>query len=130
MLHVDRRSAECVLAFITSRGIGQAAPDEVVILQSHPEFAMTGLAASSKIRAAKLVTLATSLLTRWLGRLGPLLGHDLDRVLVDALGINTVPFRESGRRDERTRLARLHQAGGVQALLSDLELSPPPQGER
>lgn len=122
VLHVDRRNTECVLAFMTSRGISHSAPDEVVILPAHPEFAMTGLVASSKIRAAKLVTLATSVLKRWLGRLGPLLSSDLDRALVGALGINTMPFRESARRDERVRLTRLHQAGGTEALLSDLGL--------
>ncbi len=123
VLHADRRHGEVVLAFITSRGTAQSEPDEVAILPGHPEFAMTGLVASSKIRAAKLATLAAALLRRWLGRLGPLLGADLDRALAAALAIDTAPFRESGRRDERARLAQLHQAGGPAALLSDLGLA-------
>lgn len=61
-------------------------------------------------------------MTRWLGRLGPLLTVDLDRVLVATLGINTVPYREEGRSAERARLAALHGAGGATALLADLGL--------
>ena len=49
---------------------------------------------------------------RWLGRLGPLLLADLDRALVIALGLNLVPYRDEGRREERTRLAALYAAGG------------------
>ncbi len=92
------------------------------MLSSHPEFAMTGLAAPSKIRADKLVTLSADLLKRWLGRLGPLLAADLDRALVAGLEINTTPFREAGRRDERARLAVLHRAGGAAAVVADLGL--------
>jgi len=55
--------------------------------------------------------------------LGPLLTGELDRALVTALGINTVPYREEGRRDERSRLAALHAAGGTAALLADLAVS-------
>jgi hypothetical protein len=69
------------------------------------------------------VTLSRTLLRRWLGRLGPLLTTDLDRALVAALAINTVPYREEGRREERVRLAALHRAGGLAALLADLGLS-------
>ena len=122
VLHVDRRRIDCVLVFVSTREISRHEPEEVVILPTHPEFAMTGLAAPSKIRASKLVTLAMDLVKRWLGRLGPLLGADLDRALVTALGIDTAPFREAGRRDERVRLARLHRAGGAEAVLSDLRL--------
>jgi len=65
-------------------------------------------------------TLSGALLKRWLGRLGPLLTADLDRALVTALGINMVPHREEGRREERARLKALHAAGGVDALVADL----------
>lgn len=94
------------------------------MLSTHPEFSLTGLTAPSKIRASKLVTLSRDLLQRWLGRLGPLLIADLDRALIVALSINTVPYREEGRRDERLRLTGLHHAGGTVSLLADLELSP------
>jgi len=39
---------------------------------------------------------------------------------VTALGINMVPHREEGRREERARLKALHAAGGVDALVADL----------
>ena len=91
------------------------------MLPSHPEFRLTGLSVPSKIRATKLVTLSRDLLRRWLGRLGPLLIADLDRALVAALGINTAPYVEQGRRDERARLQVLHRTGGTPALVADLE---------
>lgn len=86
-------------------------------------FPLTGISIPSKIHATKLVTLSRTLLPRWLGRLGPLLTADLDRALVAALSINTVPYREEGHRDERAQLAALYGAGGPAALLADLGLS-------
>jgi len=109
-----------LLAFISSQRLRADEVGDVRLLPTHPEFSLTGLAAPSKIRTTKLVTLSGTLLTRWLGRLGPLLTAELDRALVTALGINTVPYREEGRRDERARLAALHSAGGTAALLADL----------
>ena len=112
-----------LLAFISSERLRAHEVGDVPLLPTHPEFGNTGLAAASKIRATKLVTLSGALLRRWLGRLGPLLTADLDRALVTSLGINTVPFREEGRRDERSRLATLHRAGGTAALLADLAVT-------
>jgi mRNA interferase MazF len=109
-----------LLAFISSQGLRAHEVGDIPLLPTHPEFSLTGLAAPSKIRTTKLVTLSGALLKRWLGRLGPLLTAELDRALVTALGINTVPYREEGRRDERSRLAALHAAGGTAALLADL----------
>lgn len=123
VLWADPARVDFVLAFISSREIRHAGVGEVSVLPTHPEFALTGLAAPSKIRTTKLVTLAAALVTRWLGRLGPLLLADLDRALVAALAINAVPYREEGRREERARLAALYAAGGVAALLADLGLS-------
>jgi mRNA interferase MazF len=119
VIWADPAGADYVLAFISSRAVIPGAGD-VVLLPTHPEFALTGLSVPSKIRTTKLVTLARELLRRWIGRLGPLLIADLDRALVTALGINTVPYREEGRRDERARLKSLHAAGGVAALGADL----------
>src|ERR1041384_1647050 len=89
------------LAFISSQQIGQIAVGETVVLPTHPEFSLTGLSVPSKIRVTKLVTLSRTLLTRWLGRIGPLLTADVERALIAAFGVNTVPYREEGRRDER-----------------------------
>jgi mRNA interferase MazF len=120
VLHADADQEDFVLAFVGSRDIGRRGPGDVTILPSHPEFGMSGLAAPSKIRTAKLVTLSRSLLRRWLGRLGPQLAADLDRALIMTLEINLVPAREEGRLAERARLARLHASGGPAAVLADL----------
>ena len=123
VLWADPARVDFVLAFISSQRLRRAAVGDVPLLPTHPEFALTGLVMPSTIRATKLATLSGALLRRWLGRLGPLLTADLDRALVTGLGINPVPFREEGRRDERARLAALHAAGGPTALLADLGLN-------
>ena len=117
---IDGSADDAVFAFVGSRQVTQIGSSEVAVVPNHPEFSLTGLVTSSKVRTAKLVTLSRSLVRRWLGRLGPLLIADLDRALVATLAINMVPYRENGRRDERSRLLRLHGAGGVPALLADL----------
>ena len=122
VLWADPAQTDFTLAFIGSQQIGRVGVGEIAVLPTHPEFALTGLGMPSKIRVTKLVTLARGLLKRWLGRLGPLLTADLDRTLIAALSINTVSYREEGRRDERERLAALHGAGGTAALLADLKL--------
>jgi mRNA interferase MazF len=123
VLWADPARTDFVLAFISSQRLRRAAVGDVPLLPTHPEFALTGLLVPSTIRTTKLATLSGALLRRWLGRLGSLLTADLDRALVAGLGINPVPFREEGRRDERARLAALHAAGGSTALLADLGLS-------
>ena len=85
----DALFGDFTLAFITSQQTASASAGEAVLLPSHPEFALTGLAVPSKIRPVKMVTLAPSLLTRRLGRLGPLLTADLDLALIAAFGITT-----------------------------------------
>ena len=82
----------------------------------------SGLLVTSTIRTTKLVTLTRTMVHRWLGRLGPLVTADLDRALAMALGINTIPYREEGRRDERSRLVALYGAGGAAAVLTELGL--------
>ena len=120
---VDRVHADLVLAFISSQQVGRREIGDVPLLPEHPEFPQTGLAGPSKIRAGKLVTLSKAMIRRWLGRLGPLFIQDLDRALVTILEINTMTYREDGRRAERDRFVSLHRAGGVSALISELGLS-------
>lgn len=62
--------------------------------------------------------------SRDVGRVGPLLTADLDRVLVSALGLNILPYREEGRVEECARLAALHRSGGAPAVISALGLPP------
>ena len=122
VLWADPRQADFALAFISSQHVSNIGIGEVALLPTHPEFPLTGLSAPSKISATKLVTLARVLLRRWLERLGPLLLADLDRALMTALSIHTLPYREESIRDERTRLVALYRAGGIAALLADLQL--------
>ena len=122
IIAVDTARGDLTLAFITSQQAASAGGDEVALLPSHAEFSATGLTVPSKIRAGKLVTLAPRLLTRRLGRLGPLLTEALDQALLAALSINTARYQEEGRRAERERLAALHLAGGSASLLADLNL--------
>lgn len=123
VLWADPSRADFLLAFISSQRIRGGEIGAVPLLPTHPEFSFTGLVAPSMVRTTKLVTLSGALLRRWLGRLGPLLTADLDRALIAVLGINTVAFREEGRRDERSRLGALQGAGGSAALVADLGLS-------
>lgn len=111
--------SDFVLSFVSSRMAPRGVGD-VAVAPSHPEYGMTGFAVASTIRVAKIVTLARSLLVRRIGRLGPLLIADLDRALADALGLNTAPYREAGRRAERERLRALANAGGAAAVMDDL----------
>jgi mRNA interferase MazF len=120
VLWASPTQTDFTLAFISSRQIGQIAMGETAVLPTHPEFSLTGLSVPSKIRATKLVTLSRALVTRWLGRIGPLLTADVDRALITAFGVNTIPYREEGRRDERARLIALYRAGGPAALFADL----------
>lgn len=122
LLWTNSTSTDFTLAFISSQRLRRAEVGDVLVLPRHPEFLLTGLSAGSKIRTTRLATLSRDLLTRWLGRLGPLLMSDLDRALVAVLNINTAAYREEGRRDERERLALVFRAGGQLALLSDLGL--------
>ena len=120
---VDRVHSDLVLAFVSSQQIGRGELGDVSLLPGHPEFSLTGLTVPSKVRTGKLVTLSMTMVRRWLGRLGPLLIGELDRALVLTLEINTVMYREEGRRTERARLVTLHGAGGPGAVLSDLGVS-------
>jgi mRNA interferase MazF len=122
VLWADSTQTDFTLAFVSSQGLTSIVVGEALLLPTHPEFSLTGLTTPSKIRATKIVTLSRALITRWLGRLGPLLSADLDRALIAGLSISTIPYREEGRREERTRLATLYSAGGATALLSDLGL--------
>ena len=60
----DPAQVDFLLAFISSQPVGRPAIGELTLLPTHPEFAMTGLAAPSKVRVTKLVTLSGALLRR------------------------------------------------------------------
>ena len=126
ILWADPLQTDFILAFISSQHVSSLDAGEFYVLPTHPEFPLTGLMAPSRVRATKLVTLSRSLITRWMGRIGHLLTADLDRALVVAVSINTIPYREEGRREERARVVALHTAGGASAVLADLGLTTAP----
>lgn len=116
VLWADPAQVDFTLTFISSRQIGSLGVGETLLLPTHPEFSLTGLSVPSKIRATNLVTLHRVLLRRWLGRLGPLLITDLDRALIAALSINTVPYHEERRRDGRAPRGSVQGRWGVSPI--------------
>jgi mRNA interferase MazF len=69
---IDPQSPELVLAFITSVLTNRSPRGaEVELLQTNPEFRVTGLKADSLIRLDKVVTLSNNLISRRLGSVGP-----------------------------------------------------------
>jgi len=125
VLWAEPSQVDFTLAFISSQLSSGRSSGDAVIRSTHPEFGLTGLVVDSRVRASKLATLSRGLITRCLGRLGPLLSADLDRALIAALGINTVPFREEGRRDECQRLITIHASSGIKGLAAELGLAAP-----
>ena len=68
----DPQGAELILAFITSVLTNRSPRGaDVELLQSNPEFRVSGLKADSLIRLDKLVTLSSTTLSRRLGKAGP-----------------------------------------------------------
>lgn len=120
VVRFDSRLSDYTVAFISSQCTGSPAPGDCPVQPAHPEFPSTGLVCASTIRATRLATLSPSLVTRRIGRLGPTLALDLDRALVEGLGISVAPYREQSQEDERARLVALHTAGGAAAVLRAL----------
>jgi len=70
-----------VLVAISSVVRGPLAPTDCTVDTTHPEFALTGLRVTSVFRAHKLVTVERSVIVRRLGRTGPQLQAEVDRLL-------------------------------------------------
>jgi mRNA interferase MazF len=88
IVSVDPQSPELILAFITSVLTNQSPRGaEVLLLQSDPEFRVTGLKADSLIRLDKLVTLSSAVVSRRLGKVGPVTHGKIAAMLRRALGI-------------------------------------------
>jgi mRNA interferase MazF len=60
-----------VLAFITSREPSEPLASDVVLDSQDPDFGQTGLQVRSTLRVHRLVTVASSVIKRELGRLPP-----------------------------------------------------------
>jgi mRNA interferase MazF len=66
----DRSGSDVVLAFLTTyRGQSPLLPTDLLLLDTEPDFAQTGLKGSALLKLDKLVTLNTSILHGELGEL-------------------------------------------------------------
>jgi len=70
-----------VLAFVTSRVLGEPLDTDIVLDPQDPSFAQTGLQVRSTIRTHRLLTVASVIIKRELGSLSP----DLQARVADAV---------------------------------------------
>jgi mRNA interferase MazF len=66
---------------------GALALTDYTVETTHPEFVLTGLRVTSVIRTHKLAAVERSVIVRRLGRLGPQLQAEVDRLLRMVLGL-------------------------------------------
>ena len=66
---------------------GAHAPTDCIVDANHPEFALTGLRMTSVIRLHKLATVERFVIVRRLGRIGPQLQAEVDRLLRLVVGV-------------------------------------------
>ena len=78
---------DMVLAAISSVVRGTLAFTDYTVEMTHPEFVLTGLRVTSVIRMHKLAAVERSVIVRRLGRLGPQLQAEADRLLRMVLGL-------------------------------------------
>jgi mRNA interferase MazF len=72
VVSADPQGPELMVAFITSVMTNRSSRGaDVELLQSDPEFRMSGLKADSLVRLDKIVTLSSNIITRRLGTIGP-----------------------------------------------------------
>jgi mRNA interferase MazF len=76
-----------VLIAVSSVVRGTLAPTDYTVESTHPEFALTGLRVTSVLRMHKLAAVERSIIVRRLGRLGPQLQAEVDRLLRVVLGL-------------------------------------------
>jgi mRNA interferase MazF len=81
----DRQGRDVLLAFITGQQSSVLSDTDLLIADSHPDFAQTGLKKSSVIKLDKLVTIETSILLGELGELSAALLQEMDAKLRFAL---------------------------------------------
>jgi mRNA interferase MazF len=78
---------DVVLAAISSVFRGALAPTDYTVATTHPEFVRTGLRVASVFRMHKLASVERAVIIRRLGRLGPQLQAEVDRLLRVVLGL-------------------------------------------
>jgi len=78
---------DVVLVAISSVVRGSRVPADYTVDTSHPEFPLTGLRVTSVLRLYKLATVERVVIVRRLGRIGPQLQAEVDRLLPTVLGL-------------------------------------------
>ena len=78
---------DIVLVAVSSVVRGSLVPTDYSIDITHPEFALTGLRVTSVLRMHKLAAVERSVVVRRLGRLGPRLQAEADRLPCAVLGL-------------------------------------------
>jgi mRNA interferase MazF len=58
VLWADPGQGDFILAFISSQNLFSPAPDETVLLPTHPEFILSGLSVLSKIRPLRALEIS------------------------------------------------------------------------
>lgn len=91
VLWADNRGKDVTLCFISSQKVDSLTMYEFVISSDDPEFSMTGLKVTSKVRVTRIVTLERRLLQRRLGRLSSQLEASLDQALIHAFQLDSEP---------------------------------------
>ena len=81
VLWADSKGQDVTLCFVSSQKVDRLAQYEFVIASVNPQFLMTGLKVTSKVRVARVVTLERRLLQRRLGRLSDPMMTQLDQAL-------------------------------------------------
>ncbi|MEO0520192.1 MAG: type II toxin-antitoxin system PemK/MazF family toxin [Cyanobacteria bacterium P01_A01_bin.116] len=96
VLWADSKGQDVTLCFISSQNIDRLTANEFEIAATDPQFSMTGLKVTSKVRVTRVVTLERRLLQRRLGRLGDRLMPRLDQVLRNAFQLGSAPETMAG----------------------------------
>ena len=81
----DRPGSDVILAFLTTYRGQVLFPTDLLLLESHPDFAQTGLKGSAVAKLDKLVTVNIAILHGELGELSPAWLHEANDKLRHAL---------------------------------------------
>jgi mRNA interferase MazF len=89
VLWADGKGQDVTLCFISSQKVETLAANEFAIAANDPQFSMTGLKITSKVRVTRIVTLERRMLRRRLGKLSEQLIEHLDQVLRQAFQLDS-----------------------------------------
>lgn len=86
----DPQRNDLLIAFISS--VISPSPDKMdfLLTADHPDFASTGLKKDSVLKMNKLLTISSTLVLRRLGCIPPVIQEELDKRLLEAVGLATL----------------------------------------